>query len=198
MFSKTFLYVSSSYLPGSLPISAELTRDFHRSPVRYGGAGHLIRVADPDWPLQVVSGARSFREDARRRALHLSRDVVSLFVDAPPMATRARALTNAFDRVLADREVTRMHTAADYETIAQFWRTAALSDDERLVLPEVAGAASALYYSLSTLRDTHAKLVAYAQDYATRNGPTLDSHDRAERQKVIRALAMAGPDGILH
>jgi hypothetical protein len=46
--------------------------------------------------------------------------------------------------------------------------------------------------------DTHAKLVAYAQDYATRNGPTLDSHDRAERQKVIRALAMAGPDGLLH
>ncbi|WP_328521386.1 AAA family ATPase [Kribbella sp. NBC_00359] len=145
-------------------ISAVLTRDFYRSPVRYGGAGHLIRVADADWPLQLVSGARGFREDARRQALQLSRDVVSLFVDAPPMATRARALTSAFDRVLWDRELTRMHTAADYETIAQFWRTAVLSDDERLALPELAGTASALYYSLSTLRDTHAKLVTEVPD----------------------------------
>ena len=85
-------------------IAAVLTRDFHRPPVRFGGAGHLIRVADADWPLQLVSGARGFREEARRQALQLSRDVVSLFVDAPPMATRARALTSAFDRVLWDRE----------------------------------------------------------------------------------------------
>jgi hypothetical protein len=46
--------------------------------------------------------------------------------------------------------------------------------------------------------DTHGKLVTYAGDYVSRNGPTLDSHDRTERQKVIRALAMAGPDGLLH
>jgi uncharacterized protein (DUF1800 family) len=46
--------------------------------------------------------------------------------------------------------------------------------------------------------DTHGRLVSYAQDYVSRNGPTLDSHDRTERQKVIRALAMAGPDGLLH
>ena len=57
-----------------------------------------------------------------------------------------------------------MHAAADYETIAQFWRTAVLSDDERMVLPELAGTASALYYSLSTLRDTHAKLVMEVPD----------------------------------
>ena len=139
-------------------ISAELTRDFYRPPFRYGGAGHLIRVAATDWPLQVVSGARSFPEEDRRQALQLSRDVVSLFVDAPPMAARARILTTAFDRVLADREATRMHAGADYETIAQFWRTAVLSDDERAVLPELAGSDSALYYSLSTLRDAHAKL----------------------------------------
>lgn len=167
-------------------ISAELTRDFHRSPVRYGGAGHLIRVADPDWPLQLVSGARSFREDARRQALLLSRDVLSLFVDAPPMATRARALTSVFDRVLADREVTRMHTAADYETIAQFWRTAVLSDDERLVLPELAGTAAALYYSLSTLRETHAKLVMEV--------PDDDAGDFA--QLLARMILATGLDGL--
>ena len=139
-------------------ISAELTRDFYRPAFRYGGAGHVIRVAVGDWPLQVVSGARGFPEQGRLQALHLSRDVVSLFVDAPPMAARARALTTAFDRVLADREVTRMHVAADYDTIAQFWATAVLSDDERAVLPELAGPSSALQYSLSTLRDAHANL----------------------------------------
>ncbi|TDO45329.1 ATPase family protein associated with various cellular activities (AAA) [Kribbella sp. VKM Ac-2527] len=139
-------------------IAAVLTRDFYRPSVRFGGAGHVVRVAAGDWPLQVVSGARGFPEEGRRQALLMSRDVVSLFVDAPPMAARARALTTAFDRVLADREVTRMHMAADYETIAQFWATAVLSDDERAVLPELAGPASALQYSLSTLRDAHAKL----------------------------------------
>ena len=145
-------------------IAAELTRDFYRPPYRFGGAGHVVRVADTDWPLQAVSGARGFPEEGRRQALQLSRDVVSLFVDAPPMATRARALTTAFDRVLADREVTRMHAPADYETIAQFWRTAALSDNERAVLPELAGSASALQYSLSTLQDAHTKLLMAVPD----------------------------------
>jgi AAA+ superfamily predicted ATPase len=148
-------------------IAAVLTRDFHRPPVRFGGAGHMVRIAATDWPLQVLSGARGFHEQGRRQALKLSRDVVSLFVDAPPMATRARALTTAFDRVLADREVNRMHAGADYETIAQFWRTAALSDSERAVLPELAGPASALRYSLDTLRDAHAKLLmAIPDDHA--------------------------------
>ncbi len=145
-------------------IAAELTRDFYRPSVRYGGAGYVVRVAATDWPLQAVSGARGFREQGRLQALQLSRDVVSLFVDAPPMAARAQALTAAFDRVLADREATRMHVAADYETIAQFWRTAALSDDERALLPELAGSASAVQYSLSTLRDAHAKLVMAVPD----------------------------------
>ena len=148
-------------------ISAELTRDFYRPSVRYGGAGHVVRVAATDWPLQAISGARGFRERGRKQALQLSRDVVSLFVDAPPMATRARALTAAFDRVLADREATRMHATADYETITQFWRTSALTDTERAVLPELAGSASALQYSLNTLRDAHAKLLmALSEDDA--------------------------------
>jgi AAA+ superfamily predicted ATPase len=145
-------------------IAAELTRDFYRPSVRYGGAGYVIRVAATDWPLQAVSGARGFREQGRLQALQLSRDVVSLFVDAPPMAARAQALTAAFDRVLADREATRMHAAADYETIAQFWRTAVLSEDERAVLPELAGSASAVQYSLSTLRDAHGKLLMAVPD----------------------------------
>jgi uncharacterized protein (DUF1800 family) len=46
--------------------------------------------------------------------------------------------------------------------------------------------------------DSHIKLVAYAQDYVTRNGPVLDQHGRIERQKVIRGLLTAGPDGLLH
>ena len=166
-------------------ISAELTRDFYRPSTRFGG-GHLIRIADVDWPLQLVSGARSFPEDVRRQALQLSRDVVSLFLDAPPMALRARALTSAFDRVLADREVIRMHAAADYETIAQFWRTTVLSDDERAVLPELAGSGSALYYSLSALRDTHAELVTAIPD-----------EDAGDFSKLLARLILAtGLDGL--
>jgi len=169
-----FIHQVAPLLTGWIPvlhgeyadIGAVLTRDFHRPTVRYGGAGHLVRVAATDWPLLAVSGARGFREQDRRQALQLSRDVVSLFVDAPPMAARARALTTAFDRVLADREVTRMHTAADYETIAQFWRTAVLSDDERAVLPELAGPGAALYYSLSSLRDAHNQLSTDGNDFA--------------------------------
>ena len=37
--------------------------------------------------------------------------------------------------------------------------------------------------------DTRTKLETYATDYATRNGPTLDSHDHTERQTVIRGNA---------
>ncbi|TCO51522.1 ATPase family protein associated with various cellular activities (AAA) [Kribbella antiqua] len=145
-------------------IGAELTRDFHRPSVRFGGAGHLVWLAATDWPLQVVSGARSFGEPGRRQALQLSRDVVSLFVDAPPMAARARALTSAFDRVLADRETARMHATAGYDTIVQYWSTDGLRDDERAVLPELAGSTSALRYSLNTLRNTHAKLLLANSD----------------------------------
>ncbi|ADB30947.1 AAA ATPase central domain protein [Kribbella flavida DSM 17836] len=145
-------------------LGAVLAGEFYRPAVRIGGAGYVVRVAPTDWPLQVVSGARGFPEEGRRQALELSREVVSLFVDAPPMRARARALVAGFDRVLADREATRMHVAADYETIAQFWRTTVLSERERTVLPELAGPASALRYSLDALRDAHAKLTAVIAD----------------------------------
>lgn len=167
-------------------IAAVLTRDFHRPSVRLGGAGYLVRVAGADWPLQMLSGARGFREQRRRQALQLSRDVVSLFVDAPPMATRAKALTAAFDRVLADRETARMHATADYETIAQFWRTGALGDSERAVLPELAGSGSALRYSLNTLRDAHAKLLMAS--------PGDDSGDFA--QLLARLILATGLRGV--
>jgi uncharacterized protein (DUF1800 family) len=45
--------------------------------------------------------------------------------------------------------------------------------------------------------DGRTKLEAYAQTYATTHGQT-DSHDRIERQKVLRGLLTAGPDGLLH
>lgn len=181
-------------------ISAELTRDFYRPSYRIGGAGHLVRVADTDWPLQVVSGARSFREQSRKQALRLSRDVISLFVDAPPMATRARVLTTAFDRVLADRETTRIHTTGDYETIAEYWRTEALTTAERAVLPELAGSTAALRYSLNSLRDAHAKLLMgnpdddisdFAQLLARM---ILASGHRGFSQTVARILGSAAVD----
>ncbi|WP_432936172.1 AAA family ATPase [Kribbella sp. CA-253562] len=166
-------------------LAAVLTRDFHRPAVRFGGAGYVVRVAATDWPLQAVSGARGFPEDARLQALRLSRDVVSLFADAPPLAARARALTAAFDRVLADREATRMHVAADYDTIEQFWRTAVLSDAERAVLPELGGPSAAMKYSLDTLRDVHGKLSAVVAGDETRDFAQLLA-------RVIRATGLRG------
>jgi AAA+ superfamily predicted ATPase len=167
-------------------ISAVLTRDFYRPASWLGGSGHLVRIATTDWPLQMVSGARGFREPGRRKALQLTRDVVSLFVDAPPMAARAKALTAAFDRVLGNRETTRMHVGDDYETIAQYWRTAALTESERAVLPELAGSTSALRYSLNSLRDAHAKLLmAY---------PEHDADDFA--QLLAKLILVTGLNGL--
>jgi AAA+ superfamily predicted ATPase len=166
-------------------VGAVLTREFHRPSVRVGGDGYVVRVAPTDWPLQVVSGARGFPEETRGQALRLSRDVVSLFVDAPPMAARAKALTAAFDRVLGDREATRMHAAADYATIAQFWRTAVLSDAERAALPELGGPAAALRYSLDTLRDVHGKLSAVVPDDESREFAQLLA-------RMIRAIGLRG------
>ncbi|WP_433168906.1 AAA family ATPase [Kribbella sp. CA-247076] len=167
-------------------ISAVLTRDFYRPSVRIGGSGHVIRVAALDWPLQMLAGAQGFREQGRRQALQLSRDVVALFVDAPPMATRARALVGAFDRVLADRETTRMHTSAGYDEIVQYWRTTALTDTERAALPELAGPTSALRYSLNSLRDAQARLVMAL--------PDDDTDDFA--QLLSRVLLTTGLGGI--
>ncbi|WP_238157917.1 AAA family ATPase [Kribbella voronezhensis] len=176
-----FLHQVAPLLGGWIPvlrgeyadIAAVLTRDFHRAPVRLGGDGYVVRVAAGDWPLLAVGGARGFNEEGRRQALQLSRDVVSLFVDAPPLAARARVLTSAFDRVLGDREATRMHLQADYETIVQFWQTAVLSDAERAVLPELAGPAAALQYSLEALRAAHAELSAVVVDDDAAEFPQL-------------------------
>jgi hypothetical protein len=152
-------------------LGTELTHDFYRPSSRLGGAGHVVYVAPTDWPLQAIAGARGFRENGRRQALRLSRDVVSLFHDAPPMAARAQALTAAFDRVLADREATHLHVTGEYDDIAQYWRSNALKDTERAVLPELGGPTAALRYSLNSIRDTHARLLMtspdeYAGDFA--------------------------------
>ena len=45
--------------------------------------------------------------------------------------------------------------------------------------------------------DSRTKLLDYATTYETRHAP-LDLHDRTERQKALRGLLMAGPDGLLH
>lgn len=152
-------------------LGTELTHEFYRPSSRLGGGGHVVYVAPTDWHLQAIAGARGFRDHGRRQALRLTRDVVSLFLDAPPMAARAQALTTAFDRVLADREATHLHVTGEYDDIAQYWRSDALKDSERAVLPELGGPTAALRYSLNSIRDTHARLLMtspdeYAGDYA--------------------------------
>ena len=141
-----FTHQAAPLLTGWIPVlhgeyadlPTELTREFYRPSSRLGGNGHVIYVAPTDWHLQAIAGARGFRENGRRHALQLSRNVVGMFVDAPPMAARATALAAAFDRVLADRELTDLHVTGEYDEIAKYWRTDALKDSERAVLPELA------------------------------------------------------------
>ncbi|TCC21314.1 AAA family ATPase [Kribbella sindirgiensis] len=152
-------------------LSTELTHEFYRPSSRLGGSGHVIYSAPTDWHLQAIAGARGFRENGRKHALQLSRNVAALFVDAPPMAARATALTAAFDRVLANRDLTELHVTGEYDDIAKYWRTEALTDAERAVLPELAGPTAALRYSLNAVRDTHARMLMlspdeYAGDFA--------------------------------
>jgi AAA+ superfamily predicted ATPase len=132
-------------------LSAVLTRDFHRPAVRRGGAGHLVTTTSVDWPLKLVAGARNFPEQGRLQALQLSRDVVGLFLDAPPLADRARALAAAFDRALVDAELTRLYVAAPYQQLASAWRDGLLRDDESAVLFELAGPGPAFERSLADL-----------------------------------------------
>jgi SpoVK/Ycf46/Vps4 family AAA+-type ATPase len=139
-------------------ISAVLSRDFYRPASRFGGAGYVVSTAPYDWPLTMIAGTRNFAEPGRRQALELSRDVVNLFVDAPPLAARARALSAVLDRVLGDRELTRLHVGAPYQEIVAAWRGGLLHDRELAVLPELAGAGRAVRHSLIGLRNAHARL----------------------------------------
>jgi len=73
--------------------------------------------------------------------------------------------------VLADRELTDLHVTGEYDEIAKYWRTDALKDSERAVLPELAGPSAALRYSINSVRDTHARMLMaspdeYAGDFA--------------------------------
>ena len=152
-------------------LSTELTHEFYRPSARFGGSGHVVYSAPTDWHLQAIAGARGFRENGRKHALQLSRNVAALFTDAPPMAARATALTAAFDRVLGNREISELHITGEYDDIAKYWRTEALTDAERAVLPELAGPTAALRYSLNSVRDTHARMLMlspdeYAGDFA--------------------------------
>jgi hypothetical protein len=174
-----FTHQAAPLLTGWIPVlhgeyadlSAELTHEFYRPSSRLGGSGHVTYVAPTDWHLQAIAGARGFRENGRNHALQLSRNVVRLFVDAPPMAARAEALTAAFDRVLANRDATELHISGEYDEIVKYWRTEGLKDSERAVLPELAGPTAALRYSLNSVRDTHARMLMlspdeYAGDFA--------------------------------
>ncbi|MFD7157273.1 AAA family ATPase [Kribbella sp. NPDC059898] len=148
-------------------LSTELTHDFYRPSSRLGGNGHVIYAAPTDWHLQAIAGARGFRELGRKHALLVSRDVVRLFVDAPPLAARAEALAAAFERVVKDRDAFHLHITGEYDEIAKYWRTDALKPDERARLPELAGPTAALKYSLNAIRDTHARmLMAIPDEYA--------------------------------
>lgn len=181
-------------------LSAELTHEFYRPSSRLGGSGHVIYAPPTDWHLQAIAGARGFRENGRNHALQLSRNVVRLFVDAPPMAARAQALTAAFDRVLADREATNLHVTGEYDEIAKYWRSDALKDSERAVLPELAGPTAALRYSLNSVRDTHARMLMvspdeYAGDFAQVLAELiLATGLRAIPQSVANILGSAAVD----
>ncbi|MEU4193946.1 AAA family ATPase [Kribbella sp. NPDC026611] len=180
-------------------LGAKLTRDFYRPASHLGGSGHVVWTAAPDWPLTAIAAARGFREPGRRQALHLTRDVFNLFVDAPPLAARAQALVAALDRILATREALYLHTHGEYDEILQFWRTDALKDTERALLPELGGTTAALRYSINALRDVHAKLLMTnadedTGDFARLMAQLLLISNRGFPQTVAKILGPATED----
>lgn len=190
-------------------LSAAVTRDFHRSPARVG-SGHVIRYAGYDWPLLMIAGARNFDEAGRRQALELSPEVIRLFADAPPLAARAQTLLAVFDRILTERDLTKLHVTGSYEEIVQRWRNDLLQPGERTVLPELAGPGAALRSSLIGLRNAHAGLSEiggndgdFAQMLARlilatgldRLPDAAAEHLRDAARDVQRALGVATDDG---
>jgi len=88
-------------------------------------------------------------------------------------------------------------------TARAYWRTTdylllnTVSDPGSQTPAEAVSAAFTALPGAWASSDTRAKLATYANTFTSRHTP-LDSHERVERQKVIRGLLMAGPDGLLH
>jgi hypothetical protein len=90
------------------------------------------------------------------------------------------------------------NTARAYWTAADYLLYQTIKDPGAQTPKQSVGTALAALAHPWVSGDGRAKLETYASDFATRNGPALDSHERTERQMVLRGLLMAGPDGLLH
>jgi uncharacterized protein (DUF1800 family) len=90
------------------------------------------------------------------------------------------------------------NTARAYWTAADYLLYQTIKDPGTQTPKQSVGTALAALAHPWVSSDGRAKLETYASDFATRNGPALDSHERTERQMVLRGLLMAGPDGLLH
>lgn len=116
-------------------------------------------LTDADWPLFLFRYAGS-DPTARRGALELSRDCTAFLAEVGPLSARARVLINIYDRVLTTFELAEFHLHATYPEVARFWRHTLLSEEERAVLPEIAGWGSALAWSYEGLQAAHEHLAA--------------------------------------
>ncbi|SDD66810.1 ATPase family associated with various cellular activities (AAA) [Sanguibacter gelidistatuariae] len=143
----------------------------------------------PEWPLRLLDRAGSDPE-ARLDALDLSLDALALFDDVAPFAPRRQALRGLFERILDDRELRMTHLFASYAEIARLWRTELLTDDERALLPEIGGWATAFSWSFAGFEAVHEHLAARV-DRSESVEEIITSTALADGRSALPAAAVA-------
>ena len=89
------------------------------------------------------------------------------------------------------------NTVRAYWTAADYLLVNTVSDPGTQTPDVAVSAAVKAVASPWVSADGRGKLQAYAQGFEADHAP-LDAHERLERQRVIRGLLLAGPDGLLH
>ncbi|WP_416903656.1 AAA family ATPase [Micromonospora echinospora] len=124
-------------------------------------------TTDPEatWQTQVVPSppgrlyADSDSPERRERILRYYRDCLEVLVEAPPFADRGHALAALYTRIAEDPALREQHRTGSRQQLAAQWRSALLGDAERAALPDYAGPADYLSWTLTGLHAVHQRLV---------------------------------------
>ncbi|MEV0942219.1 AAA family ATPase [Micromonospora wenchangensis] len=127
----------------------------------------LTPTTDPEttWQTQVmpVPPGRLFADSdspaRRERIIRYYRDCLGILVEAPPFAERGHALATLYARIAEDPALLEQHRAGSRRQLAVQWGSALLGDAERAALPDYAGPADYLSWTLTGLRAAHQRLV---------------------------------------
>jgi SpoVK/Ycf46/Vps4 family AAA+-type ATPase len=126
----------------------------------------LMPTSDPEatWESQNtpkppgVLLADSGGPERRERNIRFYRDCLDVLVEAPPFTERGRALASLYARVATDPVLREQHRSKSRQQLAVLWRSDLLGDAERAVLPDYAGPADYLSWTLTGLRAVHQRL----------------------------------------